>query len=1217
MCKTTFVDPNVSILAISMSQFRPSPTLGEEPLIIELICNSVIPGSMAKLEDMKSNILVDGVSSDGPVEIVAVKWFGESAIEITYKMKDTGLLGTRLLYRSDESKLNVLEGGPEWPFDESGHLFRLVSEAKRIKLAHLFDPILAIHTSNVEPLPHQITAVYHSMLPRQPLRFLLADDPGAGKTIMAGLLIKELKARGDLERCLVVCPGSLAEQWQDELYQRFQLHFDILTNDKMESARTGNWFSETPLAIARLDKLARDERSQALLKVRDGGWDLIICDEAHKMSASFFGGEVKYTKRYKLGQMLSTLTRHLLLLTATPHNGKEEDFQLFMALLDVDRFEGRFRDGVHTADVSDIMRRMVKENLFRFDTTRLFPERLAHAVPYKLSEGEAHLYQEVTDYVRGEFNRAEALKNDSRVRNIGFALTILQRRLASSPEAIYQSLRRRREKLEKNLETQSDLERESFPNYKRLDTEDIDDFNDAPDEMSDKEEEILDYATAARTAGELEAEISSLRRLESLALTVRTSGEDRKWRELTALLKVMFADSTGTAKEGYKQSPHQKLVIFTEHRDTLYYLQQRITTLLGQESAVVVIHGGVKRDDRRVIQKMFLHDPEVRILLANDAASEGINLQRAHLMVNYDLPWNPNRIEQRFGRIHRIGQTEVCHLWNLIAEDTREGDIYHTLWEKLESSRKALGGQVFDVLGKLKFSGKPLRELLLEAIRYGERSDVQSRLSQTVSDAFDRKHVQDLLEESALAHESMDTSKIHKIREDMERAEARRLQPHYIQSFFVEAFKLLGGKMVEKESRRHQVIHIPVAIREHAKSIGSGDPIPRSYERIVFEKSLITVTDKPLADFVCPGHPLLDAVIDMILEQHCKILRRGAVLVDDNDHGDQPRAMIHMIHGIQDESRTRDGTPRTISERIHYVEMSEKSGAVGLNYAPYLDYRPLRDDEPSVREILNRPECEWIDGNLENMSIKFAVSELAPKHLDEVMSQKLEHLSKTKAEIKKRLSKEIAHWDHRAEELKMQERAGKPNARLNSAEARRRADDLEARQKKRMGEIEREKQMSSLPPHVLGGVLVVPAGLLRKIAGVPNTHNLSTDTQAAAARARDAVMNTERRLGYEPIDREFDKIGYDIESRVSSTGKLRFIEVKGRVQGAPTITVTKNEILTSLNKPDDYILAIVEFQNGKDVVRYVREPFLREPDFGVTSVNYDMAELLARSEEPS
>jgi len=318
---------------------------------------------------------------------------------------------------------------------------------------------------------------------------------------MAGLLIKELIARGDLQRCLVVCPGSLAEQWQDELYRRFHLPFEILTNDKLEAARTGNWFLETNLVIARLDKLSRNEDVQEKLKAPDCRWDLVVCDEAHKMPATFFGGEIKYTKRYRLGQLLSTLTRHFLLMTATPHNGKEEDFQLFMALLDGDRFEGRFRDGVHVADVSDLMRRMVKENLLKFDATPLFPERIAYTVSYKLSNAEAQLYKAVTDYVRDEFNRAEALENDKRAGTVGFALTILQRRLASSPEAIYQSLRRRRERLESRLRELELLQRggEVAPvlpaTVPTLDAEDVEDLEEAPDnEVAAAEEEILDQA---------------------------------------------------------------------------------------------------------------------------------------------------------------------------------------------------------------------------------------------------------------------------------------------------------------------------------------------------------------------------------------------------------------------------------------------------------------------------------------------------------------------------------------------------------------------------------------------------------------------------------------------------------------------------------------------------------------------------------------------------
>ena len=1189
-----------------------------------------------KLEDIQAEANVRGILPDAGVTVVGVEWHGSDALTLVYRGPN-GRVADEILYRHDEPRLELVQAGRPWSFDGDGSLFRLVSEAHRIRLAHLFDPVLAVHTSLVDPLPHQITAVYEAMLPRQPLRFLLADDPGAGKTIMAGLLIKELIARGDLKRCLIVCPGSLVEQWQDELNRRFHLPFEILTNDKLEAARTGNWFLENDMAIARLDKLSRDEDVQQKLSAPDCRYDLIVCDEAHKLSATFFNGEVKYTKRYRLGQLLSGLTRHFLLMTATPHNGKEEDFQLFLALLDGDRFEGRFRDGVHQVEVSDLMRRMVKERLLKFDGRPLFPERMAYTVPYRLSDAEASLYKQVTEYVREEFNRAEALQNDKRAGTVGFALTILQRRLASSPEAIFQSLRRRRERLEKRMRELELLQRGAAASPQmasgpELDDDDIDELEEAPEnEVEAAEEQVLDQATAASTIAELKAEIATLTRLEGLAANVRSSGKDTKWRELANLLSEIFtpvglSDRVAEEPPPYGSgplpkpvpSPRQKLVLFTEHRDTLNYLERQIGLLLGRPDAVVMIHGGLGREERRKAQESFLHDPEVQVLLATDAAGEGINLQRAHLMVNYDLPWNPNRLEQRFGRIHRIGQTEVCHLWNLVAEETREGDVYRRLLEKLEEARQALGGQVFDVLGKLQFEGRPLRELLIEAIRYGDQPEVRARLTRAIEHGVDRPHLQDLLEERALAHDAMDASRVARVREGMERAEARRLQPHYIESFFLEAFQRLGGTVRQREARRYEISHVPPPVRNRDRQIGTGDPVLTRYERIAFDKELIAPQGQPLAAFVCPGHPLLDAVLDLTLERHRDLLKRGTVLVDDRDPGLSPRVLFYLEHAIQDASLLPSGERRTISRRMLYVEMGADREPRQLHYAPYLDYRPLKADEPNIEAILARPECSWITRALEQKAQSHAIANVVPEHIKEVRDRRLAWVEKTRVAVKDRLTKEIAYWDHRAAQLKLQEEAGRAGARLNSGEARKRADDLQGRLEKRLAELDREAQVSALPPVVLGGLVVVPMGLIALMSGAAPAQMTVGDTQASAARARAIVMELERTFGFDPTDRELDKLGYDIESSVTGTGRLRFIEVKGRVTGADTVTVTKNEILTSLNMPDDFILAMVEFLDGDNHrVRYLRQPFKREPDFGVTSVNYNFADLLARSTDPS
>ena len=1102
--------------------------------------------------------------------------------------------------RNEPPGLEIPDAGRPWSFDGDPDLFRLVSEAYRIRLAALFDPLLAVHTSRLEPLPHQITAVYETLLSRQPLRFVLADDPGAGKTVMAGLLIKELRVRGDVQRCLIVCPGNLVEQWQDELARRFSLPFEIVPPD---AARTGTWFTEHPFSICRLDTLSRNDALQATLETTD--WDLIVCDEAHKMSASFWGGEIRRTGRYRLGQRLSALTRHFLLLTATPHNGREEDFQLFLALLDADRFEGRFRAGVHSVDASDLMRRMVKEDLLTFDGRPLFPERRAYTASYTLSEDEADLYRRVTEYVRGEFDRAARLASDGRKRTVGFALTVLQRRLASSPEAIYQSLRRRTARLEERCREAERLRRGGDAlgwgnDVPPLSEADLADLDDAPDEeLADAEARVADRASAARTVAELRAEIASLRRLTAAALRVRTARPDRKWDELSRLLQTpMFAAGRP-----------RKLIVFTEHRDTLAYLQERIGTLLGRPDAVAVIHGGLGRDARREVQARFTQDKDVTVLLATDAAGEGINLQRAHLMVNYDLPWNPNRLEQRFGRIHRIGQTEVCHCWNLVASGTREGAVYRRLLEKLDEARKALGGKVFDVLGRLTFDDEPLRHLLIEAVRYGDRPAMRARLDRSMARALDRDALHALIDTHALVPAGLDAARVREIRDRMDRAAARRLQPHFVAAFFIEAFRRLGGSLREREPKRYEATHVPTVLRG-SRGPGTHDPVLPRYERLTFDKARVDVPGTPVAEFVCPGHPLLDATLALVLERHAALLERGTILIDDADPGGEARTLVALEHTIREAGTDRGGTRRPVSRQVRFVEIRRNGAAAEAGPAPYLDYRPPTASE---RRRLSAVLPDVPRADVEAAALHHAAERLVPAHLHDVRTRRARHVDKTEAAVRERLTVEISHWDHRAEQLKQREAAGRPNAKTTSVRARQRADELAARLVRRMDELARERRVASLPPTLVGGALIVPAGLLAERAGRPEPAASVRDTRRVEMVAMRAVLEHERARGFEPRDVSADKCGYDVESRDPARQRLRFIEVKGRVTGADTVTCTRNEILTALNEPDRFLLALVEVEgDAARTITYVPRPFGREPDFGAASVTYKLADLLAR-----
>jgi len=1175
-------------------------------------------------------------------------------VTLTYRTED-GAVQERMLFRDDEPALAVTTPDrARWSFLGDGRLFRLAAEARRIRLAHLFDPYLALESSQVRPLPHQIEAVYGALLPRQPLRFLLADDPGAGKTIMAGLYIKELMIRGALERCMVVAPGNLTVQWQEELFHKFGLEFEIVTKQDLDGIDTLNVFERKPLLIARIDQLAR-RQEQLEPALRQAEWDLVVVDEAHRMAAHFWGDEIRKTMRYQLGEILGAAAQHLLLMTATPHNGKEEDFQLFLALLDSDQFAGRFRDGVHAADPSSLMRRMVKERLLTFEGRPLFPERRSTTVAYELSAEEMRLYGEVTEYVRDQMNAADRLRDggDGRRGNtVGFALTILQRRLASSPEAIYQSLRRRRRRLELRVSQERQAARaarlgltgrqERLSRLLQADPADRTDTRagpdsslgrrndagalggfdiDAYDELDEEEQaeidaEVVDAATAAETIAELEGEIATLKRLQKMAYDLRKAGTDAKWQQLS--------DTMSEAAEMYTPTgDRRKLIVFTEHRDTLNYLVDRLRTFLGNHDAVVHISGSTRRDERRAVQHRFTQDPNVLVLVATDAAGEGINLQQAHLVVNYDLPWNPNRIEQRFGRVHRIGQTEVCHMWNLVADDTREAQVYLRLLEKIEQMRETFDGQVYDVLGEV-LSGRELRQLLLDAIRYGDRPDVRSRLDQIIETDVPER-VGAAITDPVLAADTIGYSDVDRIRREMDEAALRRIQPHYIHAFFDAAFSDLGGRLREREPGRYQIDRVPLAVRNRGLETSSGPPLLERYARITFHKDRTEIKGAPDADLVAPGHPLLDAVVDLTLERHRHHISQGTVLADNADEGTEPRVMVMLEHEVADARPTKTASRKVVSRRFEFVEVTQQGEVSSSTHARYLDYRPLDEHERELAEPFF--SSEWLGRDFNKEGLDHAIEVSVPVHLAEVRARTLHRVETTRKVVHERLTKEINHWDNRAAQLQLDVDAG-ATPRMNVDTALRRAEDYARRLKHRLSELDREMTLSALPPRVVGGALVLPGGLLERLKGETDPIDPAADVvsrREVERRAISAVLEAEDEAGWEAEDMNEthpNHPGYDICStrRGGTVSEYRYIEVKGRVTGADVVTVSRNEILTSLNEPDRWLLALVEVRpEGGEEIRYLHRPFdagTRDYLFDVTSVNFDWKALWTKGEAP-
>lgn len=1175
-----------------------------------------------QLENIRKGSKVRGILPDVAVVVKSVDPQGPDLVELVYQVPAGGA-EILLLRRSDEARLSLDDSLEIAGFTAQPDDFKLALEGRRMELAWTFDPMVAVHTSNVMPLPHQIDAVYGHMLNRHPLRFLLADDPGAGKTIMAGLLVQELMIRGDAERILVISPGSLSAQWRAELQTKFGLEFQVFDASMREIP--GNPLQRHNRLIIRLDQFSRqfggqDEEDGELVQwLREVEWDLVIVDEAHKMSAHWEGDEVKRSKRYRLGVMASERARHFLLMTATPHSGKPDDYQLFLCLLDGDRFLGRTTDLSVPSRPQDFMRRMTKERMVKFDGTPLFPRRIAKTISYPLSSLENELYQAVTRYVRNEMGRAQFLSGGKRAM-VGFALTSLQRRLASSPEAIHRSLKNRLERLERTLREAIQAQRGGsvqtlWDAGLPTSTPDLEEEDES--KVESLEDSVTDMASAAATIHELQVEIAILQNLQDQAAQVVRSGEDRKWTELSSLIQnhERLRKPDGSLR---------KLIVFTEFRSTLDYLVARIESLVGN-GAVVQIHGGTPREARLDVQERFRHNDEVRVLVATDAAGEGVNLQNAHLMVNYDLPWNPNRLEQRFGRVHRIGQKEVCYLWNLMAEGTREFEVYHQLLSKLDTEASDLQGDVFDILGDL-CQEVSLQDLLIDAICYAESAEAREHFQRRIADAFSLERTKELQERRALASPGMSREKMFQLRVNWEKAQARKLLPGFVRTYFERAFQALDGKMHPREIGRWEIRSVNRLIRDRARQrvrdqerVMDLVPVLEKYDRVCFDSSRIQPYEEgqtlSTAALIHPGHPLFLAVNDLVLEQHRGALSQGSFLVDPTDLGGALRLVQVLEHEVCE--RRPDGTRgRSVSRRLQFVEIGDDGTVADAGPGPHLDM-----------EIPSPEQVAWARRQLEqgwNLRARLKSAEtyafsLAQCHFDEIQTAKTLEVEQVLAEVNDRLTREISRlWRlHDRYEDRIKE-GSLPNALLRD-NMRRRAKELEARLDQRERDLKQSKDLHFLPPVVVGTFAVIPAGAL--LDASPETRSVDAAARSRVERiAMQAVMNAERAKGWEVDDVSALKCGWDVTSRLldeqGNIAEERHLEVKGRAQGQTTITVTRNEVLYALNQKETFHLMIVlvapdgTFEGPFDA----GNPFETEPGWAEVSQNLDLAALLRRAE---
>ena len=1102
--------------------------------------------------EIKPNVILRGPVFPEPVQVIMVQPVNRS-LKVSCKGLSSNKFYDNILSPDQIASLQIISD--EVSFEGDAANFRLGVEAMRLGLAYEYDPYFSLSIARVDPLPHQLEAVYDYFLKLPRIRFLLADDPGAGKTIMAGLLLKELKIRGMIKRTLIVTPANLTFQWQREMQDKFRERFEILRGDVLRSNYGSNPWQERNQVITSMPWVARfEDAKESLLRSH---WDLVIVDEAHKMSAY---SQDNKTLAYKLGEALSDLTDHYLLMTATPHKGDTENFCLFLRLLDKDVYaDVKSLEEAQARQHAPFYLRRVKEAMVYFPDENglaksIFTRRMVKTIGFEIDSEELDLYDALTNYVEEQSVKATHDDNTVRGRALGFTMAMLQRRFASSVYALRRSLERIKAKRENVLE-----DPEGYREQQKLKKVPYD-FDDMTEEDQQKVLADLEDVVASVNPQALREEIFKLGKLVDQCRDL----EKRDVGSKLGRLREVLVD------KGIFKDPKMKLLIFTEHKDTLDYLAgdgkdgRPLGKLLEWGLSVTQIHGGMKIGDRDMPGTRINAEREFKetcqVMVATEAAGEGINLQFCWFMINYDIPWNPMRLEQRMGRIHRYGQQKDCLVFNFVSTNTREGRVLQMLFERIERIERDLDphntGKVFNVLGDV-LPANQLEQMLREMYAQAcSEDDIKRVILQEV----DLKRIKEITDHAleGLAKKELNLSAILSKSEE---AKEKRLVPEVIEDFFLKASPLSG--LAPKPLRQGGHIYRMGKTSRMLWSVGerlepSFGKLGREYKQIAFDKTLLS--NNPLIEWVTPGHPLFEAVRCYTLQKTEEDLQNGAVFFDL--HSKEPYRLDVYTAAVN------DGRGSVVHRRI-FVAQTNMDGSVVVRQPTIFHKLSPSGQKPELPDGSSLPGRDVLELVL--------FDEAFQPLLEEVQAQRTKEIETIERHMEISLTELIARQNLVLGELNEKQQQGVTSQPIaaNIKQAEDRLDDLIERQERRREDLQRERQLSISEVKNHGRAWVLPHPERKSPAFAPMVEDEYIERIAVQA-----VIAYEKSRGLEVQSVEQEDRGFDLISRrphaedPKTFVEVRFIEVKGRA-GVGEIALTTNEFDTADRLKEDYWLYVV------------------------------------------